>query len=128
MVLVDVASSTKSEEDVAKLYKTRLVCPKCGFSGIGAEKIACKNCSEPKRLGLFNTPICLKRQGERANSTIVLTQYVNNPVAAEEVKALMVPYDFESLFRITLADQLEILGRPNPFEQGGGKNPNAIQY
>jgi hypothetical protein len=106
-----------SEKDRQAFWKTPTICPTCGKQVKPRAVLKCKGgCETPKPRTIFDVPVCLARQGKDSNSTLVHSGAYMSPVNYDEdMKKLMVPYDFRNMFVVTTQQQAQILGVQDPF-------------
>jgi hypothetical protein len=106
--------------DVTSFWKTAVMCHSCGRKVKPREVIKCKGgCEQPVRRTIFDVPVCLARQGEGTNSTLVHVGNIMDPIEyPKELLDKMIPYDFQSMFTVTTQQQAQILGFEDPFAKG----------
>ena len=122
-VIMDPKSTTLSRQEQATFWKQQIQCERCGYVGAPAEVYKCSTCGTPKPRSIYEYPVCIKRTGERPSISLSLIDvgpHEDIDKLPADVRKLITPYDFESMFKITTAEQAAMLGIPDPFATGEG--------
>lgn len=120
--LMDPKTTQMRPEDRATFWKKRVKCAVCDREAKPLEVIKCSNdCGKPRRRKLWDVWLTLHRQGGEKTSSIVKDGEFDPPALEdypENIRKMMVPYDFEKMFYVDCDEQAELLHCPNPFAQG----------
>jgi len=107
---LDPAQTTVSKEHKAALETEEVACPACDTTALPTKELQCykdlattprEGCSNPEPATVFDVPLKLRINGEKAASTLVCENEgfkVVSPEILEQVQDLLVPWDFPSFF------------------------------
>ena len=78
-VIIDCVANKYTESEVDTFASEPMTCPSCRHTDYAEETLSCSDCQDPKRTGLFDVVLWLRRQGEATASALS----VNHPSPKE---------------------------------------------
>lgn len=110
--VIDMSTTTLTDEEIAKAVDDEVVCPHCGQDTFLEEVIQCSACPAPARAGLYDVDLFVKRvQGEGNQTSLHFTGH--GPIAPIDPVFDAKPLDFEKMYAPdTLEKQSEKFKEP----------------
>jgi hypothetical protein len=120
-IVVDMNETDLDDKDIAKITKRRHKCradvdgKACGYTGYLIPQHDCDNCDDPEPLSIFDCDLDIKRQGENAQSTVMVPRWTQTELS-DDLKEMAKPYVFSKVFAADpFKIQAKILKIRNPY-------------
>ena len=139
-LVVDFATCGMTNQDIDNFRKSPFQCRSCGANGLPIPKYDCgyddqgftkvsQGCQDPKPVTLYDVVVWMQREGEGTGSSIAFKKYeliTHSPSfpgqdgqpsdLTEHLKTVVPrPFDFDSMFEQTTAEQAKRLDQPDPY-------------
>lgn len=130
--VIDMADTTYSDEDIAKVISEPVTCPHCKNNGFLNEVFACGACQNPRRATIFDVSMNVKRtesgQGDSKQTQLIVSSWSQACNIEPQYQEMAKPFDLPKIYGPSTIDfQKKMFGMEGVQAEGQPVQPGGMQ-